>query len=136
MIPEPFTRERLGADALREGFFLIRRDRQSQVPLPVRIWWGAPIDPETGDELDRSPRWQVMIAGQLVDEEPLQVGRSVIRCLSDFWPVCSQHEIDQAQYQYRIDLARWAGEHDPNDPHGDTAAKIDPLTVSLPGLAA
>lgn len=134
MIPQPFTRVRTGADALQEGFFLIRRDRQRRVPLPVRIWWGAPLDPDTGEEMDRSPRWQVAIAGQIIGEEPLRVGEQTITCLSDFWPQCSYHPIDEADYHYRLELAAWAGEHDPNDPHGDTSAKIDPLTVSLPGI--
>lgn len=34
---------------------------------PVRIWFGPPFDPETGDELDRSPRWQAIRDGLETD---------------------------------------------------------------------
>lgn len=132
MIPDPFIKAREGADALVPGYYLIRRDRQCRVPLPVRIWWGPPLDPDTGEEMDRSPRWQVAIAGQLVGEDEIRVGESVYRGLDDFWPKCMAHPISEPDYQHRLERAHWAGLYDPNDPFGDTSAKIDPLTVTLP----
>lgn len=132
MIPDPFIKARASADALVEGCYLIRRDHQRRVPLPVRIWWGPPADPETGEPLDRSPRWQVSVAGQIVDEEPLRVGCSLFTSLADFWPACAKHPITIEDHDYRLSLARWAGEYDPNDPRGDTQAVIDPMTATLP----
>lgn len=35
--------------------------------LPVVIWYGAPCDPETGELLDRSWRWQCLVSGQYAD---------------------------------------------------------------------
>jgi len=59
MIPDPHIRERGGADPLIEGYYLIRLDRARRVSVPVRVWYGPPNDPETGEPLDRSHRWQI-----------------------------------------------------------------------------
>ena len=130
LIPDAFHRVQPGADALREGYFLIRRDRAGRVPLPVRIWFGPPLD-EDGTPLDRSPRWQVMIAGEML-HMPGRVAGLTVDSLADIWPGCARWPIDEADYRYRIDLAAWAAENDPDDPHGTATGRIDPMTVPLP----
>lgn len=129
MIPDLYHRDQMGADALRAGYYLIRRDRAGRVPLPVRIWFGPPL--EDGFELDRAPRWQVMVAGRLLDEAGDYGGLSV-DTLSDIWPLCARWPIDADEYRYRTELAAWAAEHDPNLPHGTATGRIDPMTVALP----
>lgn len=134
MIPDPFISTREGPDALRPGYFLIQRRRQNRVALPVRIWFGPPVDPDTGEIQDRSWRWQVAIAGQIIDGDSIRVGATEFTALSDFWPGCSDTEINKSEYDFRLARAAWAGENDPNDPFGDPAMRIDPMTTSLPAL--
>jgi hypothetical protein len=120
-----------GADALVEGYYLLKRRRAQRVDMPVRIWFGAPLD-ENGDELDRSPRWQVMIAGTLLGEEPFWIGGLNIECLADLWPACAAEPIDLNEYEFRMARAEWAAEHDPLDPFGTPGGRIDPMTAPLP----
>ncbi len=132
MIPDPFTRERTGADALVEGFYLLARHRQRRVDIPVHVRFAPPSDPETGEELDRAPRWQVQVGFEVLDEEPVRVGGIQIDDLTDIWPHCARWPIPEEEYRYRMDRAKWAGEYDPDDPHGTVGGRIDPMTARLP----
>lgn len=134
MIPDPFIRERGGADPLIEGFYLIRLDRSRRVSVPVRVWFGPPADPDTGDELDRSPRWQVQVGFQLLEEEalPLRIGGVWIQDLSDVWPSCATDPIDEIDWRYRLERAEWATDHAPEDAYSQLGGRIDPMTCVLP----
>lgn len=132
MIPDPFIRARDGADAVREGFFLVIGARRQRVDMPVRIWFGPPTD-EDGFELDRSPRWQIALCGMVLDE-PVTLGGLRIETLSDIWPACAAHEITRDEYDYRIARQSWAAAHDPLDPFGTPGGRIDPMTAPLPFL--
>jgi hypothetical protein len=133
MIDDAFNPVREGADALEEGYYLIQRWRAGRVPIPVRIWFGPPVDPEDpAAVLDRSWRWQIQIAGTLLEEGPVFIAGLRIEAVSDFWPACRKDEIDAAEYQYRIERAAWAAEHDPNDAYARPGGRIDPLTATLP----
>lgn len=133
MIDEPFLREKDGADALVEGYYLIQRRRARRVDIPVRIWFGAPLDPETGEEMERSHRWQIEIAGVPFDE-PLAFGGITFAAVTDFWPACACEPIDRTDYIFRIERAAWAQEHDPQDALGTPGGKINPMSARLPGL--
>lgn len=52
----------------------------------ILIWHGPPIDPETGEELDRSPRWQALRDGTEVP-------------IDDVWPLVRGREITQEEYE-------------------------------------
>jgi hypothetical protein len=133
VITEPFLRRTDAADALVEGFYLIQRRRAERVEIPVRIWWGPPVDPDTGEVLDRSPRWQIEIAGAAFDQ-PLSFSDMTLRAVTDFWPACAREPIDEVDYRYRVDRAAWSAEHDPNDALATPGGRIDPMTATLPGL--
>ncbi|HEX9947375.1 MAG TPA: hypothetical protein VGA98_07540 [Allosphingosinicella sp.] len=132
MIDDRFNPVRQGADALEEGYYLIQRWRTERVPIPVRIWYGPPLDPETGEEMDRSWRWQIYVGGIPLEDEPIVVGGMRIDDLTRIWPACARERIDAAEYAHRIERAEWAAAYDPNDPYGTASGRIDPLTVSLP----
>lgn len=53
--------------------------------LAVRIWYGPPIDPDTGDELDRSWRWMCVQDG--TETDPYEV-----------WPWVCHRPISPEQY--------------------------------------
>lgn len=53
--------------------------------VPVIIWFGPPIDPLTGEELDRGPRWQCIENG--IEADPYEV-----------WTYCCHRPITAEQY--------------------------------------
>lgn len=132
MIPDPFIRFQASADALEEGYFLLQRRRARRVDMPVRIWFGAPVDPENPDAtLDRSPRWQIMIAGVMIDQ-PDRLGGLSIDSLADIWPACRNDIIDREDYEFRMASQNWAAINDPDDARATPGGRIDPLTTRLP----
>lgn len=132
MITDRFIRRQPGADALVEGYYLVQRRRARRVDMPVRIWFGQPTDPDTGERMDRSPRWHVELAGVLLDHEPVQIGGITFRDTTELWPACAQEPITRAEYEFRMARQDWAARYDPDDPFGSPGSKIDPFTAPLP----
>ncbi len=85
----------------------------------VRLFYGPPLDPVTGEELDRSWRWQAECNGKPIDLD---------RC----WPQAGREPIDEAEYQYLTDMARWAERNCPDAPAAQPHRKIDLLSAPLP----
>src|SRR3546814_9866578 len=54
VIADRFTRDQGGTAPLVEGFYLLNLNRARRVSIPVRIWFGPPLDPETREEMDRA----------------------------------------------------------------------------------
>lgn len=78
----------------------------------VRVWFGPPLDPETGEELDRSPRWQAVQDGAFVDVWRL-------------WPGCALHPIDEAEYAFRCARSEHAKRFAPHEPEASPTSAID-----------
>lgn len=74
----------------QEGYYW-RRFVRGGPKVPCRIWFGVPIDPlpdpDTGDdvELDRSPRWQAVVNGEMAD--PIET-----------WHSCAGNPISREEY--------------------------------------
>lgn len=66
------------------GFYEMR-DWQASRWVPVHIWHGPHKDPATGEECDRSPRWQALVDGKEAD--PIAI-----------WPSCCARPITREQY--------------------------------------
>lgn len=88
-------------------------------PVAICIWHGAPLDPVTGEELDRSHRWQATANGDPIDLD---------RC----WPACGREPISPQEADYLTKLSRWARENAPDSPAADPRKKIDLITAPLP----
>ncbi len=68
---------------------------------PVRIWYGPPADPLTGELLDRSWRWQ----SELLGEE------------ADAWHLAGRvHPISRGEYDYLLATYKHAVTHEPDMP--------------------
>lgn len=122
-----------GPDAFVAGHYLYRRDMAQMVPIPIRIWYGVPTDPETGEDLDRSPRWQIEIRGKIYgSQDPPYLGGYEVdeEKLFRLWPKCMRWPITAEEYRFHIDRHRWATENDETDPYGGDI-RIDPLTAPL-----
>lgn len=100
-----FYRMRLGAGTIRVG---------------IRIWYGPPRDPVTGEELDRSWRWQAVADdGDLLD-------------LEQVWPACAREPISEADFKARVHRRAWAQQAAPQSGYADRRKIYDPLSSETP----
>lgn len=100
------------------GFYR-HRMAQGTVAGGVRLWFGPPCDPVTGEEMDRSWRWQAEFDGENVEFDRV-------------WPVCADEPITETEYRRRINRKAWAREHAPDSAYAETGRRIDPLSTSTP----
>ena len=121
-----------GVDHFETGFFVW--ERRGRVPVPVRVWYGQPIDPVTAERLDRSWRWQFEFGGMTLERFADMTGQSEEIILASFWPKSRDSKIDQGRYQYLVDMGEWARENDPYSPFADRHGKVDLLTASIPDI--
>ena len=108
----------VSAEEPREGLYRLRL-RRGAMHSAIRLWYGPPHDPDTGEVMDRSWRWQATAHGRPIDFDRV-------------WPVCEADPIDQAEYDYLLELEDWGRKHDPNGPHANRHKPVDPLTAPLP----
>lgn len=101
-----------------EGYFR-HKLRSRGVYGGVRIWYGAPLDPVTGEEMDRGWRWQAQFNGVFVE-------------FDDVWPVCAGSPITEAEYQTYCSRQRWAEQNAPASAYADPRKRIDPLSTANP----
>lgn len=99
-----FYRFRLGRDTVRGG---------------VRIWFGPPSDPDTGEVLDRYWRWQAEFDGEPIDFD---------RC----WPACAKEALTEADYRALINRRAWARQHAPDSAYAKIGGRHDPLSSAAP----
>lgn len=84
----------------------------------VRVWYGAPLDPITGEEMDRSWRWQAAWNGELIDFERA-------------WPACAKLPATEADYRVAIRRQEWARQHAPTSGYADGRTRHNPLDAPL-----
>lgn len=71
--------------------------------MPARFWHGPPLDPVTGDLLDRSPRWQAELCGRPYDGDILEL-----------WSRCAAHPIGPSEHDYLLAIYLHATRHEPD----------------------
>lgn len=104
-----------------EGFYR-HKLRSGGVYVGVRVWYGAPLDPVTGEELDRSWRWQAEVNGKPIDD------------FEQVWPGCAGDPISADDYRIYCQRERWAAQHAPASAYADPRKRIDPLSTANPLL--
>lgn len=97
------------------GFYKMRL-RSGARFVGVRIWFGAPLDPVTGEEMDRSHRWQAQAEGAYID-------------LEQVWPKCAADRITEQEYAYLLSLGDWSQQHAPSV--ADPFKRVDPLSSPI-----
>lgn len=101
------------------GFFRMRL-RAGGVMCGVQILHGPPLDPVTGEIMDRSHRWQAFVNGRYFDQ------------FDRIWPVCAGEPISETEYRRYCARLRWAEEHAPDSAYADHTRKRDPLSINEP----
>jgi hypothetical protein len=91
------------------GFYRTRLVKDGP-PVALRIWFGNPRDPSTGDEMDRAPQWFATMNGTQVVEA------------ARFWPGCAADPISFGDY---LHICRRSATLDPADPYFDPTKPID-----------
>lgn len=102
-------------DIPREGFYRMRRVRNGPF-VAVRIWFGQPYDPATGEYCDRSYCWRAAIDG-------VQVG------IWDVWPACSGRPICEGDYRFMRAMSTHAKAHEPGMPQANPFKPINLSTL-------
>lgn len=99
------------------GYYRMRL-RSGAAFCGIRIWHGAPLDPVTGEEMDRSWRWQALANGEAID-------------LDRVWPKCAATPVSAAEYQHLCSVQDWAREHEPDSALADPRRRLDPLSTPM-----
>lgn len=102
------------------GFYRIKRVKGG-VCVGVCVWFGPPHDPDTGEVMDRSLRWQAKVNGEIVN-------------IDSVWPHCAREPIGSAEYWRLLALSKSANPDDLTDPFSDPRRAINKLTAPLPAI--
>lgn len=105
-------------DQPQAGFYRFRINRGA-IRGGVRIWHGPPLDPITGEEMDRSHRWQA-----LHDDAPIEFDL--------VWPACAGDPITEAEYRELVQRRQWARENAPDSAYAEPGRRHDPLSMKSP----
>lgn len=100
------------------GFYRGRL-RSGAVIGGIRIWYGPPHDPVTGEEMDRSWRWQAEFDGDPCEFDAV-------------WPVCAGSPISEQAYREFCARRRWARDNAPNSAFAEPKRRYDPLSSNEP----
>lgn len=101
------------------GHYKIRL-RAAGVVHAVRLFYGPPSDPVTGEELDRSWRWQALLDdGSLADFDAV-------------WPKCAASPITEAEWKRYVARCAWAEQHAPESGYADPRKKHDLFDINSP----
>lgn len=84
----------------------------------VRISYGPPADPITGEELDRSWRWMAHFNGELIEFERA-------------WPACARMPATEQDYTLAIKRQDWARQNAPESAYADPRTPLNPLDAPL-----
>lgn len=113
----PVKADGFNPDVPVEGFYRMRLV-SGGVFVGIRIWFGLPLDPVTGEEMDRSPRWQAQANGAAIDLERV-------------WPRCAGDPISIGEYAYLTSLQTWGEQAMPESPIADPTRRVDPLSSPI-----
>lgn len=100
------------------GFYKMRL-RSGGVFVGVELRYGPPLDPVTGEEMDRSWRWLAFANGEPVD-------------LDRVWPMCARIPITEAAYCAYVKRTAWARQNAPQSAYAAPGRKIDLLSPATP----
>ncbi len=94
----------------------------------VKIWRGYPHDPLTGELLtERSFMWRAEISGEGVSWEDVII---TFEANNDDLPIVKGEPIDEAEYRFYCESAKWAKAHKPDAPEANPRKPINHLKTA------
>jgi hypothetical protein len=96
------------------GFYRTKL-RGGGMMVGIRLFYGPPLDPVTGEPLERSWRWQAHANGEPIDFHAV-------------WPLCAASPIPEPEYHRLCRQQAWAQQHAPDSAYADPRRKRDPLS--------
>ena len=84
--------------------------------VAAELTYGPPLDPETGEPLERSWRWQVRLNGVAYERHDMD---------EMIWRVHTSPRIGQAEHDHMVEVARWAREEAPGLPEANERDPVD-----------
>lgn len=111
--------QRAGADVSTPvaGFYRSKLNSRG-VAVGIELRFGPPLDPITGEEMDRSWRWMAFANGRPTDFDQV-------------WPRCAGDPIDAQEHAYLSSLQAWGEEHAPSSPEANPHKPVNWLTAPL-----
>lgn len=111
-------------DTPQPGFFKMSLAKGCP-PVGCELRFQPSVDPETGEQTDRSPMWETWIDGKLArDPSPDPTAAGVWRV----WLHATQ--ISQQEYRYLVADRAWCKQHAPDHPVASPDQPVDIATVS------
>jgi hypothetical protein len=92
--------------------------RSGAHPVGIKIWHGPPLDPDTGEEMDRGHRWQAHCNDSYIE-------------IDRVWPQCGGDPIGRAEYVYLTAMQSWGKQHAPDSPQAKPDRAINLLTAPI-----
>jgi hypothetical protein len=105
----------LRVDTPQAGFYK-RRFVRGGPWIACKLWFGAPTDPYTGEELERGHRWQAMVDGKLVTDETVVL---------ETWIGCAGNPIPAEEYERMIAKSGAAVYSEPTAPEANPRNRVD-----------
>lgn len=99
------------------GFYRMKL-RSGGVLVGIRLWFGQPPDPITGELLDRSWRWQAEANGRPIDFDTA-------------WPKCVGEPVDAREHAHLCSLQAWGEQNAPHSPEANPNKPVNWLTAPL-----
>lgn len=90
--------------------------------IPVQTWWGNPI--HDGEELERHHRWNALVRLETTSRAVLDLGDGDTPVRIDGILVMNLTPIQEVEYRYMVEHARWATAHDPDSPDASPTTPI------------
>lgn len=98
------------------GFYRYRLSSGS-IAVGVELRFGPPLDPVTGEELDRSWRWLAFVNGEPFGD------------FDRIWPGCTGAPIGEADYRKHCSQQEWTRQNAPQSAYAEPGRRVDPLST-------
>lgn len=95
--------------------------------IGIRLFVGPPVI--DGEELDRSPRLQVMVDNETTSRAVLMLGSGDIPVEIDGVMLRSIEAVTEAEYRFLVAHRAWASDHAPDHPKANPREAVDFSTV-------
>lgn len=96
-------------DLPQPGFFKTRAIRSGPW-IPCELRYNQPLDPETGDPLDRSFMWEAFRDGVSIGSPSPDPTRAGVMAVWPYW-----HAITEDEFRYLTELRKWQRENAPEE---------------------